>query len=162
MKFAAAAIAALTVTAIASPAASAERGGGGDPGASPPSSAYVDAAISRGHGPSGRHRGFGGGGWRDQVWDGRWSRHHGLFRKRGFFGRDRLGGGYAGFGGWGVGVTLANGPVLYDYDRGYPYDHFNYGERGEPDYAPRRPRCDTEWTWDARAREEVPVRVCRN
>ena len=56
---------------------------------------------------------------------------------------------------------VANGRGQFDYDRGYPYDHYAYGEAGdEVAYAAREHWCSTQWVRDGR--ERVPVRVCRN
>ena len=58
-------------------------------------------------------------------------------------------------------VGVANGRGQFDYDRGYPYDHYAYSEAGEDAvFAPREHWCSTQWVRDGR--ERVPVRVCRN
>jgi hypothetical protein len=50
----------------------------------------------------------------------------------------------------------------FDYDRGYPYDWFNYGAEAEAEpEPPRRMRCETEWVRGRGEREDVPVQVCR-
>ena len=50
----------------------------------------------------------------------------------------------------------------FDYDRGYPYDWFNYGAEAEAEpEAPRTLRCETEWVRGRGEREDVPVQVCR-
>ena len=120
--------------------------------------------------------GFGSGGlvdyvdhgsWRDRdpaFRHDRWSRHHGFFGHRW---HDRAFDTFVGFG-------VGGGYVYYDYDRSYPYDHayapgpderLGYGANAGSDYAavPRSPSgCATEYAWDERRRDEVPVRVCRN
>lgn len=53
----------------------------------------------------------------------------------------------------------------FDYDRGYPYDHYRESaadERGESDYADAASvtRCRVTWTRDRKSREQVPVRIC--
>lgn len=74
-----------------------------------------------------------------------------LDRDRGYFAR----GGEA---------SAANGRVRYDYDRGYPYDHYREGPERNDGYesASREPFCEMEWTRDRRSGQQVPVRVCRN
>jgi hypothetical protein len=67
----------------------------------------------------------------------------------------------------GLEPAVRNGKVLYDYDRGYPYDHYSGGPRIHTSEAPheyeaRSRECVTEWTHDRRTRQQVPVRVCRN
>jgi hypothetical protein len=109
--------------------------------------------------------------WRDDGRPGR-PRRPGRQRRRDSFG----------FGGYGIGFgvdldpdrgyfatggeapTVANGRVIYDYDRGYPYGY----HRGRPaehdgrETASREPGCETEWVPDRRSGQQVPVRVCRN
>jgi len=82
---------------------------------------------------------------------------------------------YLGYGGWPEGrrgyfadagevLGVSGGRVDYDYDRGYPYDHYSRGS--EPAYAersePRMRSCVTQWTAARRSGGRVPVRVCRN
>ena len=62
-------------------------------------------------------------------------------------------------------VKVFNGEALYLYDRGYPYDHYDYGdhgsERNEPDDGESASvSCRTQWTWSDRDRRDVPVRIC--
>lgn len=63
-----------------------------------------------------------------------------------------------------AGAQAWGGEAHYEYDRGYPYDHY----RGVADHAPRLAhaepvrRCRTEWTRDRRTRAQVQVRVCAN
>ena len=52
------------------------------------------------------------------------------------------------------------GRVAYDYDRGYPYDHYD-GQYADDARAAPPPRCETQFGWDARERRDVPVRICR-
>ncbi len=58
---------------------------------------------------------------------------------------------------------IVNGRVEYDYDRGYPYDHYSYSREAEaPRHTRREAWCETEWTRDHSGGGRVPVRVCRN
>jgi len=58
-------------------------------------------------------------------------------------------------------AAVANGRAYYDYDRGYPYDHYAFEEAEEDVVPPPREHwCSTQWVRDGR--ERVPVRVCRN
>jgi hypothetical protein len=60
-------------------------------------------------------------------------------------------------------VEAVNGSARYDYDRGYPYDHFNERRGAAMERrSERATRCDTVIAWDGGERREVPVRVCRN
>ena len=54
--------------------------------------------------------------------------------------------------------------VRYDYDRGYPYDHYrgSPGRQAGYEAASREPYCDMKWTRDRRSGQQVSVRVCRN
>ena len=111
--------------------------------------------------------------WRDDRRPDRPPRPHPPDRPRR---RDAFGfGGYGiGFGGYldpdrgyfatgGEASTAANGRVDYDYDRGYPYDHYRGPARhGAYETASREPYCETEWTRDRRSGQQVSVRVCRN
>src|SRR3546814_11839789 len=55
-----------------------------------------------------------------------------------------------------------NGRVAYDYDRGYPSDHYRGDGGGERSgYAARQPRCPIEWGWDSGDSRDGPLRVCR-
>ncbi|HEY9553523.1 hypothetical protein [Allosphingosinicella sp.] len=62
-------------------------------------------------------------------------------------------------------VDVVNGEARYRYDRGYPYDHYDYGHGGY-DRGPAfhdqsaSVSCRTQWVWSDRDREEVPVRIC--
>jgi hypothetical protein len=60
-------------------------------------------------------------------------------------------------------VDIIGGEPVYSYDRSYPYRHSSNAVLGaaELGYAARAERCATSWTWDERARSEVPVRICR-
>lgn len=60
--------------------------------------------------------------------------------------------------------AVRNRHVDYDYDRGYPYDHYSGRPEREVAYgrASREAYCETEWTRDRRSGQQVPVRVCRN
>jgi hypothetical protein len=71
-------------------------------------------------------------------------------------------GGYFAEGGEALGVS--GGRVDYDYDRGYPYDHYRgSGDRSFADREPPRMRgCETTWTEHRGSGTRVPVRVCRN
>lgn len=64
----------------------------------------------------------------------------------------------------GAAPQVVGGHVRYDYDRGYPYDH--YSRAIEPDFAveasQRQSYCVTKWTRGRRGGESVPVRICRN
>lgn len=137
-------------------------------------SLVVRSGVAPGdHGGSGfsrNHHGmFGPGIGRGHHGFGKFG-HHGRFRHH----RTFWPGAFLGYGGdfffsrdsdffapWsGPRTEPAYGRVAYDYDRGYPYDHYDDGDRGGERYAPP-PRCDTEWAWDARERRDVPIRVCR-
>ena len=60
--------------------------------------------------------------------------------------------------------AVANGHARYDYDRGYPYDHYRGSpeRNGSYETGSRETICETEWTRDRRSGQQVPVRVCRN
>jgi hypothetical protein len=62
---------------------------------------------------------------------------------------------------WGGGFATRRGDyAYYDYDRGYPYDHYRNGDEGYGgDMAAAAPRCRVEWPRDAR-NNQVPVRIC--
>ena len=83
--------------------------------------------------------------------------------------RTALDDGFFGHGGRNGAAVPVNGQVLYDYDRGYPYDYYDYGgagadhEHAEDEWAPAAvSRCDSQLVWDDHAGEEVAVRICRN
>ena len=125
-----------------------------------------------------------GGGWRNG--DGRDDRQR--WRRRcirrgscGFYGYGGYGYGYGyGYGSIGDdsllanaygyfaqegGVEARNGGARFDYDRGYPYEHYSQGQARETiggvrDY--RRRECSVESTRDHRSGRQVDVRVCRN
>ena len=129
-------------------------------------------------GGAGRPGRPGGGGWWN---DGRHDRHD--WRKRCLRRRTC---GYYGFGGYGYGgigddsllanaygyfaqggsgVEARGGSARFDYDRGYPYEYYSDGERGETRVARRDYRsreCAMEATRDRRSGRQVDVRVCRN
>lgn len=117
--------------------------------------------TSRGHGfkhhLGGRHHGFG-----QSFWPGDYGVGFGI--------------GYGGYvtGGYrdsdyfipysGPRAAARYGRVVYDYDRGYPYDYYSDDGPGGASVAAatRAPRCTVEWGWDARERRDVPIRVCRH
>lgn len=55
----------------------------------------------------------------------------------------------------------SDGSGTFDYDRGYPYDHFP-GSAGfvEEPPQPREIRCRTQMVDDRAQRRQVPVRIC--
>ena len=56
---------------------------------------------------------------------------------------------------------VANGRAFYDYDRGYPYDHYAYQDEAEEIvHLPREQRCSTQFVRERG--EPISVRVCRN
>lgn len=60
----------------------------------------------------------------------------------------------------------------FDYDRGYPYDYYpayepelesrEYAEADRTEVPRRDMRCETIRVPDARGRDRVPIRICRN
>ena len=63
----------------------------------------------------------------------------------------------------GEAIQVGSGHVDYDYDRGYPYDHYRPGEQETAYDMPGRPSyCETRWTRDGQSKDRVPVRICRN
>lgn len=75
------------------------------------------------------------------------------FRDYGYF----SGPGAAGADSWG-------GEAHYEYDRGYPYDHYRGAQDDGASLAQADPirRCRTEWTSERRTRARVQVRICAN
>lgn len=123
-----------------------------------------------------RWSGSGGSGGFSRFERDRSDRHDQRWRGR------RRGGGYAYGYGYGIGIGGAGDPergyfadggdarkgrdgqVDYDYDRGYPYDHYSPREERELAYeaAPRERYCETVWARGGRSDDRVPVTVCRN
>lgn len=117
----------------------------GRPGRNKPESSSIDTyRIRRDRGDRPRRRGriqelgLIGGDWSDGGWG---YEHNRTAEGNGYFGHGSSDGG------------------RYDYDRGYPYDHYDDGGTGERSYA-RPTRCRTEWVPDGHG-EEVPVNICR-
>lgn len=111
------------------------------------------------------HRRWASGmGWVGYGHDPLWSRDDGFFRDLKYR-HDRYG--YRPYRrGYSSGeVDVVNGEARYFYDRGYPYDHYDYG-RGSDDREPAfhdqaaSVSCRTQWVWSDRDREDVPVRIC--
>ncbi len=62
---------------------------------------------------------------------------------------------------------LSHGRPVYDYDRGYPFEHYSDGGRsawseGAGNRYARTRDCSTETTRDRRTGRQVDIRVCRN
>jgi hypothetical protein len=116
-------------------------------------------------------RGGGSGDWQDPPKPRR-ERHR---NRHGWWGGGYLYGG-AGYDGWGYGrdqgyfsqsgerPLASNGQAYFDYDRGYPYDHYSEGRRDDEERSAARvgQSCEMEWTRDLADGDLVPVRVCRN
>lgn len=70
----------------------------------------------------------------------------------------------SGFASGGERSRSRDGYVAYDYDRGYPYDHYRPRERRESAYqsAQRERSCEVEWVRGGQSGQRVPVKVCRN
>lgn len=57
----------------------------------------------------------------------------------------------------------SGGQAYFDYDRGYPYEHYNEPRHDEDRRLARaEPSCEMAWTRDLSNGDLVPVRVCRN
>ena len=67
------------------------------------------------------------------------------------------------FGQGAEGFEVSGGGARFEYDRGYPYDHYRGPRSERPSYRAERgePSCDMVWTRD-RSGGRVAVRVCRN
>ncbi len=168
-----AAAALLLVSAVAAAPALAQSGGSAGIGTA---RSKVGPPLPRTY-PGGSIGSIGGPGWSNREGSSRRER----CRMRGWC-RDRWGYGY-GYGGEhermiaggefgyfnqeGDEPSMENGRPRYDYDRGYPYEHYR-GERGmmmsegPGDYGSRSRSCETERTHDRRSGRQVEVRVCRN
>lgn len=127
------------------------------PGAGPFPSGLLDLPGSP-FVPDDRHRRRGGGDfgfYSDGYYDG----GYGVQDPHGY--RD-----YGYFSGPGAaGAEASGGKAHYDYDRGYPYDHYDAGEEADGEgvaYAESVRRCRLQWTTDRRTRAKVQVRICSN
>lgn len=106
--------------------------------------------AAAGHGDGYAERGLGPVLWQVDLspYDRLGTRIHRTAVEDGFFGHGR-----------------SDGRGGYDYDRGYPYDHYeDRSARTElpiEEAAPREVRCDTEWTRDDASGDKVPVTICR-
>ena len=164
-----AALLAGAVLTLTAPAGAQWSAGGGAGPAAAPSSGFAGAAAS----PM-RRRNPPGGDFTDRA---RRSRNPGEWQQPRRPLRDRETGpywwggyGYAAYG-WDDGfsadesaVEVIGGRARFEYDRGYPYEHYSTPRTLRPSYRAERgePSCEVERTRDRRTRGIVEVRVCRN